>query len=101
MASRASHIVTYNPRDFRQVDRFGIRAVRPEDFLPEIENSDGKPERFPTMSAVRWPARSTAYQDRPMISISSPIWPFEAIAFQDGAVGGLLGRGPSRTSSGK
>ncbi len=36
VAARASHIVTYNLRDFRHVDRFGIRAVRPEDFLPEI-----------------------------------------------------------------
>lgn len=38
VASGASHLVTYNLRDFRDVDRFGIRVVKPEDFLAELED---------------------------------------------------------------
>ncbi|MEO1076248.1 MAG: putative toxin-antitoxin system toxin component, PIN family [Bacteroidota bacterium] len=33
VAASCDAIVTYNLRDFRGVDRFGIRAVRPEAFL--------------------------------------------------------------------
>ena len=36
VASRSSHLVTYNLRDFRGAERFGIRVVKPEDFLYEI-----------------------------------------------------------------
>ena len=38
VAARASHIVTYNLRDFRGAERFGIQVVRPEDYLDLLEN---------------------------------------------------------------
>ena len=37
VASRANHIVTYNLRDFRGSERFGIQVVKPEDFLDTLE----------------------------------------------------------------
>ncbi len=36
VASRASHLVTYNLRHLRGAERFGIQVVNPEDFLEEI-----------------------------------------------------------------
>ncbi|MEL6704284.1 MAG: putative toxin-antitoxin system toxin component, PIN family [Bacteroidota bacterium] len=36
VAASCDAIVTYNQRDFRGVDRFGIRAVRPEAFLADL-----------------------------------------------------------------
>lgn len=38
VAAQASHIVTYNLRDFRGAERFGIRVVKPEDFLEDVEH---------------------------------------------------------------
>ncbi len=35
-AARAKRIVTFNLKDFRGVERFGVRAVKPRDFLIEI-----------------------------------------------------------------
>ena len=37
VAAQASHIVTYNLRDFRGSERFGIQVVKPEDFLATLE----------------------------------------------------------------
>jgi putative PIN family toxin of toxin-antitoxin system len=36
VTSGASAIITYNLSDFRDIDRFGIRALTPKDFLHEI-----------------------------------------------------------------
>ena len=38
VAAGASHIVTYNLRDFRGAERFGIRVMNPEDFLGALED---------------------------------------------------------------
>jgi len=38
VASRASHLVTYNLRDLLDAERFGIQVVRPEDFLAQLED---------------------------------------------------------------
>ncbi len=38
VAAQASHIVTYNLRDFRGSERFGIRVVKPEDYLVDLED---------------------------------------------------------------
>ena len=38
VASQASHIVTYNLRDYRGVERFGIQVAKPEDFLDSLED---------------------------------------------------------------
>lgn len=38
VAAGASHIVTYNLRDFRGAERFGVRVVSPEDFLGALED---------------------------------------------------------------
>ena len=38
VAAQASHIVTYNQRDFRGAERFGVRIVKPEDFLDALED---------------------------------------------------------------
>jgi predicted nucleic acid-binding protein len=32
----SSRIVTFNQRDFRGIEQFGVRAVRPQEFLNEI-----------------------------------------------------------------
>ena len=34
--ARCSRIVTFNQRDFHGVEQFGVRAVRPQEFLSEI-----------------------------------------------------------------
>jgi putative PIN family toxin of toxin-antitoxin system len=36
VASGSEYIVTYNERDFRGADRFGIKVVTPKEFLEEI-----------------------------------------------------------------
>ncbi len=36
VAAQASHIVTYNRRDFRGAEQFGIRIIKPEDFLDAL-----------------------------------------------------------------
>ena len=36
VVSNASHIVTYNGADFKGIEKFGLRAVKPRDFLQEI-----------------------------------------------------------------
>ena len=36
VAARATHLVTYNRRDFRGTERFGIQVVSPEHLLAEI-----------------------------------------------------------------
>jgi putative PIN family toxin of toxin-antitoxin system len=36
VASRASHLVTFNVRHFASASRFGIRVARPHEFLAEI-----------------------------------------------------------------
>jgi putative PIN family toxin of toxin-antitoxin system len=36
VAATCSHIVTFNQKDFRGVERFGIHALTPGDFLKEI-----------------------------------------------------------------
>lgn len=36
VAARATRIITFNLKDFRGVDLFGITAVKPRDFLVEI-----------------------------------------------------------------
>ncbi len=45
VASRSACIVTYNLRDFRGADRFGIRVLQPEDFLEEIGASSWRTSR--------------------------------------------------------
>jgi putative PIN family toxin of toxin-antitoxin system len=36
VAADATHIVTFNTKDFEGIDRFGIQAVWPADFLSQI-----------------------------------------------------------------
>jgi len=36
VAARCSHIITYNQRDFREIDQFGIAVSTPKAFLFEI-----------------------------------------------------------------
>ena len=36
VAARATRIVTFNLKDFRGVEAFGIKAIKPRDFLIEI-----------------------------------------------------------------
>jgi predicted nucleic acid-binding protein len=36
VVSNANSIVTYNGADFKGIEKFGLRAVRPVDFLKEI-----------------------------------------------------------------
>ncbi len=36
VAARASRIITFNGKDFRAIDVFGIKAINPRDFLVEI-----------------------------------------------------------------
>ena len=38
VAAQASHIVTYNLRDFRGAERFAVRVVKPEDFFAAMED---------------------------------------------------------------
>ncbi len=36
VVSNANHIVTYNTADFKGIEKFGLRATKPRDFLREI-----------------------------------------------------------------
>ena len=36
VAARAQRIITFNLKDFRGIDQFGILALTPRDFLAEI-----------------------------------------------------------------
>jgi putative PIN family toxin of toxin-antitoxin system len=36
VVSDAHHIVTYNGADFKGIEKFGLRAIKPRDFLKEI-----------------------------------------------------------------
>ena len=36
VAAQATRIITFNLKDFKGVDQFGIAAVKPRDFLVEI-----------------------------------------------------------------
>jgi len=36
VAAQAKRIITFNLKDFRGIDVFGIKAIRPRDFLVEI-----------------------------------------------------------------
>jgi predicted nucleic acid-binding protein len=36
VAANCDFIVTYNKKDFRGVERFGLRVVTPKEFLEEI-----------------------------------------------------------------
>lgn len=38
IASRADYIVTFNLKDFRNIELFGIEAVAPKDFLEIARN---------------------------------------------------------------
>ena len=38
VAAQSSTIVTYNLRDFRGAERFGIRIVTPEEFMKTLED---------------------------------------------------------------
>jgi len=37
VASKSEHIVTHNVRDFRGSERFGVKALRPQEMLKELE----------------------------------------------------------------
>ena len=39
VVGNASYIVTHNLRDFRGIEKWGIRAVMPSDFLKLIEKN--------------------------------------------------------------
>ncbi len=34
--ARASHIITYNQRDFQNIGKFGLKAITPKEFLQSI-----------------------------------------------------------------
>ena len=36
VASRSRYIVTYNQKDFRGCEKFGVQAIIPEDFLSQL-----------------------------------------------------------------
>ncbi len=36
VASQAKKIVTHNIKDFKNIDKFGIKAITPKEFLKEI-----------------------------------------------------------------
>src|SRR4030066_168997 len=36
VVSNVNHIVTYNSADFKGIEKFGLRAIKPRDFLREI-----------------------------------------------------------------
>jgi putative PIN family toxin of toxin-antitoxin system len=36
VVSKANHIITYNTADFKGIEKFGLRATKPRDFLQEI-----------------------------------------------------------------
>ena len=36
VVSNANHIVTFNIADFKGIEKFGLRAIKPCDFLREI-----------------------------------------------------------------
>ena len=36
VVSNANHIVTHNTADFKEIEKFGLRATKPRDFLREI-----------------------------------------------------------------
>jgi putative PIN family toxin of toxin-antitoxin system len=38
LAGRASHIVTHNIRDFAGIDRLGITAIKPDQFLKHLQS---------------------------------------------------------------
>jgi predicted nucleic acid-binding protein len=38
VAANAKSIVTFNVKDFRQAERFGVEVIRPQDYLKRIDN---------------------------------------------------------------
>ncbi|MDR2035003.1 MAG: putative toxin-antitoxin system toxin component, PIN family [Helicobacteraceae bacterium] len=38
VAANAKSIVTFNAKDFRQAERFGVEVIRPQDYLKRIDN---------------------------------------------------------------
>jgi putative PIN family toxin of toxin-antitoxin system len=37
VASNSKYILTYNLKDFKEIERFGITAIKPADFLKKLE----------------------------------------------------------------
>ncbi|MES2945785.1 MAG: PIN domain-containing protein [Pseudomonadota bacterium] len=51
VAADATHIVTFNTKDFAGIERFGIQAVWPADFLSQIgENNEHTELAYPRLN---------------------------------------------------